>query len=54
MFLTHIAKSYRRWRLYRQTLAELSLLDDRSLADLGMVRSELPGVAQRAVFSHYI
>jgi len=37
-----------RWVAYRRTLAELQALDDRTLADLGMTRGALPGIARRA------
>lgn len=37
-----------RWVAYRRTLAELQALDDRTLADLGMTRGALRGIARRA------
>ncbi len=39
-----------RWRLYRRTLNELSGLTDRELADLGLHRAGLHGVAWHAVY----
>lgn len=43
--LAGIAEAWRRWRLYRRTLAEMSVLSDRALADLGLHRSMLKRVA---------
>lgn len=37
-----------RWREYRRTLAELQALDNRVLADMGLNRAGLPGVAREA------
>ena len=34
-----------RWRRYRAALAELSALDERTLADIGIVRADVPRVA---------
>lgn len=39
-------------RLYRRTLAELSGLSNRELADLGLHRSELRRVAYQAAYDH--
>ncbi|MCE8008932.1 DUF1127 domain-containing protein [Aestuariivita sp.] len=39
---------FARWRLYRRTLAEISALSNRELADLGLHRSELKRVAWQA------
>ena len=39
-----------RRRVFRQTLAELSVLSDRELADLGLSRSELRRVAWQAAY----
>ena len=39
-----------RWRVYRRTLDELSALDDRDLADLGLSRSMIRGVAIEAAY----
>ena len=33
------------WRRYRTALAELNALDDRTLADIGIVRGDVPRVA---------
>lgn len=43
-----LAEQTGRWVAYRRTLAELQALDDRTLADLGMTRGALPGIARRA------
>ncbi|SFI51192.1 DUF1127 domain-containing protein [Albimonas pacifica] len=37
-----------RWREYHRTLAELQALDNRVLADMGLHRSSLQGVAREA------
>ena len=37
-----------RYRLYRETLTELSLLSDRELSDLGLTSSDLRDVARKA------
>jgi uncharacterized protein YjiS (DUF1127 family) len=42
-----IAQKYRRWRTYRRTVDELSRLDDRSLADLNIARTDIDSVARR-------
>ena len=36
------------WREWRRAYAELSALDDRSLADIGITRSEIPYVLSHA------
>jgi uncharacterized protein YjiS (DUF1127 family) len=43
-----ITEKYRRWRTYRRTYDELSRLDDRSLADLNIARTDIDSVARRA------
>ncbi|MFG1358042.1 DUF1127 domain-containing protein [Xanthobacter pseudotagetidis] len=43
-----LAQQLRRWQVYRQTVVELSKLDDRSLADINVTRSEIHSVARRA------
>jgi uncharacterized protein YjiS (DUF1127 family) len=42
-----LAAKYWAWRQREQTLQELFALDDRSLADLGISRSEIPYVVSR-------
>lgn len=43
-----ILKQYKRWRAYRRTYDELVSLDDRTLADINIARSEIPGIARHA------
>ncbi|MCB2109840.1 MAG: DUF1127 domain-containing protein [Defluviimonas sp.] len=49
-FLEGIRENRLRRRVYRQTLNELSALSDRDLADLGMHRSLIPGIAREAAY----
>lgn len=37
------------WRVYRRTVAELSALSDRDLADLGLHRSMIRDIARQSV-----
>lgn len=46
-----IAKQIRRWQAYRRTITELSVLDDRTLADINVSRGEIVKVARRAAAS---
>lgn len=48
MILISIARFLRRWRVYNQSIRELSRLGDRELADLGLSRSEIPSRAWEA------
>ena len=41
-----------RWRVYRRTIDELSALDNRDLADLGLSRSMIRGVAYDAAYGN--
>lgn len=41
---------YAKWRVYRVTMAELSALSNRDLADLGLSRSMIRGVALEAAY----
>ena len=43
--LTHVFQSFRAWWRYEASLRELSRLGDRELADIGLVRSDIPSVA---------
>ncbi len=43
-FLGRIADRYIAWRERERAFAELSALDDRTLADLGLRRSDIPYV----------
>jgi len=38
--------SYKKWRNYRRTVAELSALTNRELDDLGINRGDIPYVAR--------
>lgn len=44
-----LIRSYASWRKYRETCSELSKLSERELSDIGMVRSDIPFVARRAL-----
>ncbi|HSI40085.1 MAG TPA: DUF1127 domain-containing protein [Xanthobacteraceae bacterium] len=44
----YVARQVRRWHAYRRTLAELSVLDDRTLADIAISRGDIGSVARRA------
>ncbi|MGE3877220.1 MAG: DUF1127 domain-containing protein [Parvibaculaceae bacterium] len=39
----------KRWNRYNQTRRELDLLTDRELADLGILRADIPRVAREAM-----
>jgi len=41
-----LLRNYRNWRRYRETVNELSRLSTRELDDLGINRSDIPGVAR--------
>jgi uncharacterized protein YjiS (DUF1127 family) len=45
----NIAQSYRNWRTYRNTVAELDRLSNRDLADLGIGRSDIRRIARQSV-----
>lgn len=52
-FNTLVAKlsdQRRRYRVYRQTISELQVLNDRDLADLGMHRSAITSIAREAAY----
>lgn len=46
--LDHLRNRFATWRLYRQTVFELSHLDNRALADLGLERPSLRDIKARA------
>lgn len=46
-FARTIGSSLRRYHLYHRTVAELSALGDRDLADLGIMRCDIREVARR-------
>lgn len=48
-FTNRLADSYRRYREYRATVYELTMLEDRELADLGIMRTDIPRIARSAV-----
>ena len=50
-FVAHIRETMARRRVYRQTVAELSLLTDRELADLQVSRSSIHSVARQAAYA---
>lgn len=49
-FLADLKARWARWRLYRQTVNELSELNDMDLADIGMSRAGIRSVAWHAVY----
>jgi uncharacterized protein YjiS (DUF1127 family) len=48
MFVTYILSKIRAYKLYRQTVQELSELSDRELADLGVARFDIAALARKA------
>ena len=52
MILTQIIAAWRRWRLYRQTVAELAMLNDREPGDPGISRSDIRTVARETSSGH--
>jgi uncharacterized protein YjiS (DUF1127 family) len=48
--LARIRQSWADYRKFRQTYDELNALGDRDLADLGLVRLDIPFVAREAVY----
>jgi uncharacterized protein YjiS (DUF1127 family) len=44
MFLS-ILRFFQSWKRYNASLRELNRLDDRSLADIGISRSDIPRIA---------
>jgi uncharacterized protein YjiS (DUF1127 family) len=45
MFLAKLIRLFRAWRAYEANMRELTRLDDRELADIGISRSEIQAVA---------
>lgn len=45
----NLIRSYRNWRVYRETVSELGRLSNRQLNDLGIVRDEIKMIARKAV-----
>ncbi|HQU68416.1 MAG TPA: DUF1127 domain-containing protein [Albidovulum sp.] len=50
--VTRISDARRRYRVYRQTVAELNALNDRDLADLGIARSSITSIATEAAYGN--
>lgn len=48
VFWTFLLKKYQVWKTYRETYAELANLDDRTLADINVVRGDIEGISRRA------
>jgi uncharacterized protein YjiS (DUF1127 family) len=46
--LSHLIHLFRAWRRYENSMVELSRLGDRELADIGVVRSDIPRIAREA------
>ena len=44
--MLNIVESFRRWRTRTAAVADLSRMDDRILVDLGISRSDIPGVVR--------
>ena len=43
-----LVRMIRAWKRYHQSLAELNNLGDRELADIGVVRSDIPRLARES------
>ena len=52
MFINKVIKFLRNWRQSCQGVRELSQLNDRELADLGLIRSDISRVAHGEVAHH--
>jgi uncharacterized protein YjiS (DUF1127 family) len=48
MMATNLMSSYKTWLKYRETRSELSRLDNRELADLGISRHDIKSIAKQA------
>lgn len=51
-FFKAVAERVARYRVYRDTVAELSELNDRDLADLGLSRATIKAVAYQAAYGN--
>jgi len=47
--LTSLIRYVQAWRQYGEAIRELSTLNDRELADLGITRSDIPHIAREQV-----
>ena len=45
MYLASLIRGFAAWRRYRNAVRELAQLDDRSLADIGLNRTQIRQVA---------
>ena len=45
MILSQLVRFLRAWRVYNQSVRELSSLGDRELADIGISRADIPSVS---------
>ncbi len=48
MMAMNLMNSYKTWLKYRETRSELSRLDSRELADLGISRHDIKAIAKQA------
>jgi uncharacterized protein YjiS (DUF1127 family) len=46
MYIATLIRSYAAWRKYRTAVNQLATLDDRSLRDIGISRSQIRGAAR--------
>ncbi len=54
-FVAELTQPVRTYLRHRRTMAELSRLDDRTLADIGLSRGDIPAIAQgRVAFDHLV
>ena len=47
-FIDKISTAVGRWRRYQEIVNELEAYSDRELADIGILRSDIPNVAKTA------
>lgn len=50
--LSNLKKSYINYRLYSETKRELSALSTQELADINIIRCDIPRIARAAVSQH--
>lgn len=46
--LTRLRERFQTWKIYRRTLDELRMLDDRELDDIGIHRADIRRIAREA------